>query len=184
LRSGARARCHSCVDGLRARLKPERFWFDSRGRHDCGSLMSMQHTGLLNREVRVQVPGDPPTISRCHLMARDAVWDRVMRVRLPPPRRITWAPERPAGNCAQPANDDAWLHAETTRELSRVRPTSEAWGCQLQQTDAISVIRSIAPVAQRQCSAFVKRRLSVRFRSGARRFDDACVAQPAVALVL
>ena len=26
-------RCHSCVDGLRARLKPGRFWFDSRGWH-------------------------------------------------------------------------------------------------------------------------------------------------------
>ena len=26
--------CHSCVDGLRARLKPGRFWFDSRGWHD------------------------------------------------------------------------------------------------------------------------------------------------------
>ena len=25
------ARTHSCVVGLRARLKPERFWFDSRG---------------------------------------------------------------------------------------------------------------------------------------------------------
>ena len=27
------SRCHSCVDGLRARLKPGRFWFDSRGWH-------------------------------------------------------------------------------------------------------------------------------------------------------
>ena len=29
---------HSCVVGLRARLKPERFWFDSRGWDRHGSV--------------------------------------------------------------------------------------------------------------------------------------------------
>ena len=32
-RRACASRCHSCVVGLRARLKTERFWFDSRGWH-------------------------------------------------------------------------------------------------------------------------------------------------------
>ena len=38
----ASRRCHSCVEGLRARLKTGRFWFDSRGWHGHARAASVR----------------------------------------------------------------------------------------------------------------------------------------------
>ncbi len=54
---------HSCVVGLRARLKPGRFWFDSRG-WDCiaGLVAKWLCTGFLNRVTWVRFPPGPRRI--------------------------------------------------------------------------------------------------------------------------
>jgi hypothetical protein len=70
----ALARCPSCVDGLRARLKPGRFWFDSRGGHR-GSAAPRRSSALLKRRARFDSERTHRTSRKS--AADGVIWDHV-----------------------------------------------------------------------------------------------------------
>ena len=84
---------HSCVVGLRARLKPERFWFDSRGWDDRGNARARLVPVLATRRGLPLPPG--PSAETGRARARTRVGSKMVMHRFLKPRDVGSIPTRP-----------------------------------------------------------------------------------------
>jgi hypothetical protein len=128
-RRACASRCHSCVVGLRARLKTERFWFDSRGWHVSARGVHSLDASPLHCLMRTRPLG---AALRCHRRSggfesrRPLQRPRSTKVVQLPRKRLASVRFRPRALATLSSNGSG-SEITNLRMVVRVHPESRCW---------------------------------------------------------